>query len=291
MAHVRAVQRKGGTAYEVRWRGDGATFKQRTFATDKEALDFSHEVRLTARDVGTANHLAGKSKTFREIAEASSAASAGRLKSKTASGYELGYRVHIFPTFGKRQINSITSLEVEKWLRGMETKTSGHTGRPLAPASVHACFIALSKVFAYALKHRLLPVNPCAVVDKPRLQHAEPVFLEPDQVAVVAGALDHEHPYGLIVRFAAYFFKPALRELGLPAVRWHDLRHFYASACAAAGIDIRKVSRWMGHASVNTTDGIYTHLFSGDHETDMDRLDALARRPFLVRSLASTTRG
>ena len=62
-------------------------------------------------------------------------------------------------------------------------------------------------------------------------------------------------------------------------MRWHDLRHFYASACAAAGIDIRKVSRWMGHDSVNTTDSIYTHLFNGDHETDMDKLGEVAARP------------
>lgn len=75
-----------------------------------------------------------------------------------------------------------------------------------------------------------------------------------------------------------YFFKPALARLDLPAVRWHDLRHFYARACAAAGIDIRKVPRWMGHASLLTTDSIYTHLFNGDHDSDMDKLGAVATR-------------
>lgn len=43
---------------------------------------------------------------------------------------------------------------------------------------------------------------------------------------------------------------------------------------AAAGIDIYKVSRWMGHSSVAVTDGIYTHLFVVDHSADMDKLDA-----------------
>jgi len=381
MAHVREVARKTGAAWEVRWRENG-TFKQRSFAAEKEAVEFSHEVRLEKRNVGTANHLAGKSPTFAEVAAESMDANATRLKPKSQGGY----RVHINPTFGKRQINSITSIEVEKWLRTMETKKSEHTGRPLAPASVHACFVALSKVFAYAVKHKIIPPNPCAVVDKPRLQKTEPVFLEPEQVEAVAAALDDHAPYGLIVRFAAYsglragelaalrirdvnflrkhvevrrtvqrtkggwvfgtpktarstrdaplrrdlladldayleqhphrhdpdaalwpgrlpgnhrddpdvldfdrqfdpvtvyryFFKPALERLGLPAVRWHDVRHFYASACAAAGIDIRKVSRWMGHASVNTTDSIYTHLFNGDHETDMDKLGEVAARP------------
>lgn len=51
-----------------------------------------------------------------------------------------------------------------------------------------------------------------------------------------------------------YYFKPALAQLGLSGYSWHDLRHYYASLCAAAGIEIRKVSRWMGHANINTTD-------------------------------------
>ena len=87
-----------------------------------------------------------------------------------------------------------------------------------------------------------------------------------------------------------YYFKPALVRLELPAVRWHDLRHYYASACAAAGIEIRKVSRWLGHANINTTDSIYTHLFNGDHASDMDKLDALrstAQSAIAVRQLRS----
>lgn len=57
-----------------------------------------------------------------------------------------------------------------------------------------------------------------------------------------------------------------------------ERRAAYASVCAAAGIEIRKVSRWMGHANINTTDSIYTHLFNGSHDEDMDRLDAAAER-------------
>ncbi|MDO7881197.1 tyrosine-type recombinase/integrase [Salinibacterium soli] len=76
-----------------------------------------------------------------------------------------------------------------------------------------------------------------------------------------------------------YHFKPTLAKLGIRPARWHDLPHFYASACAAQGIDIRKVSRWMGHANINTTDSIYTQLFNGSSTEDMDRLDSLAARP------------
>ncbi len=35
----------------------------------------------------------------------------------------------------------------------------------------------------------------------------------------------------------SHYFTSALARLGIRADRWHDLRHSYASACAAQGID------------------------------------------------------
>ena len=52
---------------------------------------------------------------------------------------------------------------------------------------------------------------------------------------------------------------------------------------AGAGIDIYKVSRWMGHSNVAVTDGVYTHLFATDDASDMKKLDA-----FVARAEAAT---
>lgn len=101
--------------------------------------------------------------------------------------------------------------------------------------------------------------------------------------------LDYDRQFD-VASVYRHYFKPALARLGLPAVRWHDLRHFYASACAAAGIEIRKVSRWMSHANINTTDSIYTHLFNGSHDADMDTLDAVSARSSDVRPVARLDR-
>jgi|KBSSwiStaDraftv2_1062776.scaffolds.fasta_scaffold177307_4 integrase len=46
--------------------------------------------------------------------------------------------------------------------------------------------------------------------------------------------------------------------------KFHGLRHTYASLCAAAGIDVAEVSRYLGHSKVTTTQDIYTHLFRTD---------------------------
>lgn len=49
---------------------------------------------------------------------------------------------------------------------------------------------------------------------------------------------------------------------GLPGLRLHDLRHFYASGLIAAGCDVVTVQRALGHSSATTTLNTYSHLWS-----------------------------
>lgn len=48
---------------------------------------------------------------------------------------------------------------------------------------------------------------------------------------------------------------------GLEGVRFHDLRHFYASGLIAAGCDVVTVQRALGHANATTTLNTYSHLW------------------------------
>lgn len=68
-----------------------------------------------------------------------------------------------------------------------------------------------------------------------------------------------------------------------PRVRWHDLRHFYASVCAAQGIDIDididNVSTWLGHAGIQITQSTYVHLFQRSHSDAVSKLAAAAAVP------------
>lgn len=73
--------------------------------------------------------------------------------------------------------------------------------------------------------------------------------------------------------FYARVFQPATREAGLAGLRFHDLRHTFASLKAAQGYSAREVSAWMGHGSVRFTLDTYTHLFPVDDDF-RDRLDA-----------------
>jgi integrase len=64
-----------------------------------------------------------------------------------------------------------------------------------------------------------------------------------------------------------------------PGLKFHALRHTYASLCVAAGIPPLQLSRFMGHAKVTTTLAIYTHLFDDEHAETMVALEAMSRRP------------
>lgn len=61
-----------------------------------------------------------------------------------------------------------------------------------------------------------------------------------------------------------------------PGLKFHALRHIYASLCAAGGVEVRKVAKFMGHANTTTTEHVYTHLFdTGDYADEMAALDTL----------------
>ena len=48
-------------------------------------------------------------------------------------------------------------------------------------------------------------------------------------------------------------FKAALKAAGVRPVRFHDLRHSYGTAMAAAGAPLRALQEWMGHRDYKTT--------------------------------------
>jgi integrase len=58
-------------------------------------------------------------------------------------------------------------------------------------------------------------------------------------------------------------FWPALKQAGLRRVKFHSLRHSYASGCLMHGSPISEVSARLGHANVGITATIYSHWFKG----------------------------
>jgi site-specific recombinase XerD len=56
-----------------------------------------------------------------------------------------------------------------------------------------------------------------------------------------------------------HWFKPALRAAGITDLRWHDLRHTFASWLIQDGVPLERVSKLLGHQSMTMTMR-YAHL-------------------------------
>jgi len=68
-------------------------------------------------------------------------------------------------------------------------------------------------------------------------------------------------------------FAKIARRAGLSGVRFHDLRHTFASLMLLAGVHPKIVSEMLGHSGVALTLDTYSHVIGGLQEAAMRRLD------------------
>jgi integrase len=83
------------------------------------------------------------------------------------------------------------------------------------------------------------------------------------------------------------YFKPLLRQAGLPDIRWHDLRHTYATLLLSRGTHPTYVQKSLGHASVQLTLDRYSHWMPSMGRNTADGTRRWARRPALPLRLLS----
>jgi integrase len=68
-------------------------------------------------------------------------------------------------------------------------------------------------------------------------------------------------------------FLPALKAAGLPKIRFHDVRHTYASLLIAQGENIKYIQTQLGHANPTITLNVYAHLMSATNQEAACRLE------------------
>ena len=56
------------------------------------------------------------------------------------------------------------------------------------------------------------------------------------------------------------WFEPLRESIGAPALRWHDLRHYYISCLIEAGLNPKVIQTRAGHSSIQVTYDRYGHL-------------------------------
>jgi integrase len=70
-------------------------------------------------------------------------------------------------------------------------------------------------------------------------------------------------------------FKPLLRRVGLPEIRFHDLRHTFATLMFSNGEHPKIVQEILGHAQITLTLDTYSHVLPSMQEGAVGRLGDL----------------
>jgi len=85
-------------------------------------------------------------------------------------------------------------------------------------------------------------------------------------------------------------FYKVLEKAQLRRVRFHDLRHTFASLLIAQGASLAYVRDQLGHASIQLTVDTYGHLVPGANRQAVDRLDdAPPSKPQTTRDESKAT--
>lgn len=65
-------------------------------------------------------------------------------------------------------------------------------------------------------------------------------------------------------------FAAIIQDLGLRKIRFHDLRHTFASVLINNDVPLINVSRFLGHSDISTTANIYAHLDKSNKQSSAD---------------------
>jgi integrase len=69
------------------------------------------------------------------------------------------------------------------------------------------------------------------------------------------------------------YYRKALKDAGIPQIRFHDLRHTYASLLLSQGENVKYIQTQMGHSSPTVTLNVYAHLMKGENQEAACRLE------------------
>ncbi len=86
-------------------------------------------------------------------------------------------------------------------------------------------------------------------------------------------------------------FMPALRAAGIDKIRFHDLRHTYASLMIEQGENIKYIQTQLGHSSPTVTLNVYAHLMKATNQEAPSRLEDTIFKNFGSKMVAENEKG
>ena len=82
----------------------------------------------------------------------------------------------------------------------------------------------------------------------------------------------------LTVRTVVKYYKKFVDSIGLPELRFHDLRHSYAVAALSSGDDVKTVQENLGHHTSAFTLDVYGHSTDKMKRDSADRMERFIQK-------------
>ncbi|MEX0863503.1 MAG: tyrosine-type recombinase/integrase [Acidimicrobiia bacterium] len=194
MSSVRKVRyRSGRTGWQARWRDPAGVQRAKNFSRKTDAERYLVSLESDKLRGRYADPRLGRTRVADWVAEWQ--ATRSNLSLATRLRDEASTRNHVVPALGAIPIGQIQPIHVGQWVASL--KDEG-----LAPATTRKAYQLFAAAMAAAVENGLIPLSPCRKVELPQIETPEMRFLEPEEVKLLAEAIDER--YRVMVLTAAY---------------------------------------------------------------------------------------
>lgn len=205
---------------------------------------------------------------LRECAEPS-------VRPSTYKGYRGYAERNIKPSLGSKQISKVTAADVQTLYRKLQ-REGGVDGGALSPTTVCRIHSVLHQALNVAVDRHLIVKNPTDDVTLPKKVTAAKT-IKPNQ------PIDPS--------YVRKRLQQILERADCKKVRFHDLRHTFATMSLEHGMDVKTLSAIIGHVSAKTTLNIYAHITNEMQENAAASIDRGIAKAEISRQKAEAASG
>lgn len=179
------------------------------------------------------------------------------IRETTACYYRNYIENHIVPHIGDVPLAKLSTMQIQQMYNDIQqngriVKYEGMPKKPLSPRTMRGIHVLLHECLDQAVREKLLSGNP-----------SDPV----------TGGMRGPDCTGRI-------HQKLLKKIGLSGIRFHDLRHTFATLALQNGVDVKTLSSILGHYSAGFTLDTYAHV------TDQMRQDAANKMESFMLNMA-----
>ena len=74
------------------------------------------------------------------------------------------------------------------------------------------------------------------------------------------------------IRTYRNYYKKTLKKLGIPELKFHGMRHSFATRCIESKNSVKTVSVILGHSNITTTMNVYVHPDNKEKKRCIERM-------------------